>query len=378
MSCWSALFAGYIERESLDNCVEYLLVLSYAPNGALQDYLRTNVLDWPTFCKMSLSVARGLAHLHTDVRKGGEWNYMCQLHIPMPDSGDCLDKCLFCFQIRWNHALLIGTWILVTSSWRQTCPAAFVTWDLLWRSPVPNTSTMGRSNMQRPSPSMMWVVLKFYTEFISQVALFLLGLVFSSEGGGSVFLQNISGLRPDYAVLALKVVLFIVTAVQTPDPLWKSWNCIWELSKLGSKWHEWGGVQGWAFVNMRTKSWVAEKPEFFFSWLIVNLLGQIQCHKAILVCGHWIGEERKTVYMRNVRIYWILNRIWMFCADFLEEVRRFKYFDSWNVGWPQLRGSEGAGSLWSWKWRDRSKREIIEKNEHIRRLRFLEERTAKV
>jgi hypothetical protein len=70
-----ALFAGYIERESLENCVEYLLVLSYAPNGALQDYLRTNVLDWPTFCKMSLSVARGLAHLHTDVRKGGKLNY---------------------------------------------------------------------------------------------------------------------------------------------------------------------------------------------------------------------------------------------------------------------------------------------------------------
>ncbi|GFG31184.1 hypothetical protein Cfor_12775 [Coptotermes formosanus] len=63
-------YFGYLERESVDNCVEYLLVLSYAPNGCLQDYLRTNTLDWPTFCKMSLSVARGLAHLHTDVRKG--------------------------------------------------------------------------------------------------------------------------------------------------------------------------------------------------------------------------------------------------------------------------------------------------------------------
>ena len=66
------MFAGYLERESIENCMEYLLVLSYAPNGCLQDYLRTNTLDWPTFCKMALSVARGLAHLHTDVRKGGE------------------------------------------------------------------------------------------------------------------------------------------------------------------------------------------------------------------------------------------------------------------------------------------------------------------
>ncbi|XP_069692532.1 activin receptor type-2A [Periplaneta americana] len=63
-------YFGYVERESLEGCVEYLLVLSYAPNGCLQDYLRTNLLEWPTFCKMSLSVARGLAHLHTDVRKG--------------------------------------------------------------------------------------------------------------------------------------------------------------------------------------------------------------------------------------------------------------------------------------------------------------------
>ncbi|KAJ9585230.1 hypothetical protein L9F63_002993 [Diploptera punctata] len=61
---------GYMEREGSETCVEYLLVLSYAPNGCLQDYLRNNSLDWPTFCKMSLSVAKGIAHLHTDVRKG--------------------------------------------------------------------------------------------------------------------------------------------------------------------------------------------------------------------------------------------------------------------------------------------------------------------
>lgn len=51
--------------------MEYLLVLSYAPNGCLQDYLTDNVLDFPTFCKMALTVAKGLAHLHTDVIKGG-------------------------------------------------------------------------------------------------------------------------------------------------------------------------------------------------------------------------------------------------------------------------------------------------------------------
>lgn len=45
-------------------------MLSYAPNGCLQDYLNENILDFGTFCKMASSVAKGLAHLHTDVIKG--------------------------------------------------------------------------------------------------------------------------------------------------------------------------------------------------------------------------------------------------------------------------------------------------------------------
>ena len=63
-------YYGCDERPSLDGSPEYLLVLSYSPNGCLQDYLRSNTVDWPTFCKMSLSIAKGLAHLHTDFHKG--------------------------------------------------------------------------------------------------------------------------------------------------------------------------------------------------------------------------------------------------------------------------------------------------------------------
>lgn len=220
---------------------------------------------------MSLSVARGLAHLHTDVRKGGKWNYMYLLCVR--NSGDWLDKCLFCFQIRWNRALLTGTWILVTSSWRQTCPAACVTWDLLWRSPVQNTSTMGRSNMQRPSPSMMWVVLKLYTKFINQLALFLLSLVVSSEDGGKVFLLNISGLRPDDTALAPKIILFIITTVQTPDPPGKRWNCIWEQSKLGLKWQGWGWSPGVGFCEHEDEVLSCRETRFFFHLINCDLLG---------------------------------------------------------------------------------------------------------
>lgn len=50
---------------------EYLLVLSYAPGGTLNEFLRYHTFDWMTFCKMGLSIIKGLAHLHTDIRKGG-------------------------------------------------------------------------------------------------------------------------------------------------------------------------------------------------------------------------------------------------------------------------------------------------------------------
>ncbi|GLH05419.1 Receptor protein serine/threonine kinase [Gryllus bimaculatus] len=71
MDCPALLsYYGCEERPSVEGGLQYLLVLSYAPNGSLQDYLRSHTLDCATFCRMAQGVARGLAHLHTDVRKG--------------------------------------------------------------------------------------------------------------------------------------------------------------------------------------------------------------------------------------------------------------------------------------------------------------------
>lgn len=58
----------------MEGSVEYLLVLSFAPGGSLTDFLRTHTIDWTTFCKMSLTIVKGLAYLHTDVRKGGMYH----------------------------------------------------------------------------------------------------------------------------------------------------------------------------------------------------------------------------------------------------------------------------------------------------------------
>jgi bone morphogenetic protein receptor type-2 len=62
---------GCDERPGPEGGTELMLVLSYAPQGCLQDYLRNSTIDWTTFCRMSSSVAGGLAHLHTEISKIG-------------------------------------------------------------------------------------------------------------------------------------------------------------------------------------------------------------------------------------------------------------------------------------------------------------------
>ncbi|XP_060063193.1 bone morphogenetic protein receptor type-2-like [Ylistrum balloti] len=58
------------DEQVVDGTTQYMLILSYIPLGALQGYLKTNTVDWATFCKMCLTIAKGLTHLHSDIRKG--------------------------------------------------------------------------------------------------------------------------------------------------------------------------------------------------------------------------------------------------------------------------------------------------------------------
>lgn len=50
---------------------EYYIVMAHAPLGCLQDFLKNNVVDWASLCSMTQSIAKGLAYLHTDIRRGG-------------------------------------------------------------------------------------------------------------------------------------------------------------------------------------------------------------------------------------------------------------------------------------------------------------------
>lgn len=50
---------------------QYWLVLAYHSLGNLQDFLTANVLSWEELVAMAASIAKGLAHLHSDTTAGG-------------------------------------------------------------------------------------------------------------------------------------------------------------------------------------------------------------------------------------------------------------------------------------------------------------------
>lgn len=50
---------------------QYWLILAYHSLGNLQDFLTANVLSWEELVAMAGSIAKGLAHLHSDTTPGG-------------------------------------------------------------------------------------------------------------------------------------------------------------------------------------------------------------------------------------------------------------------------------------------------------------------
>lgn len=63
-------FYGAEERVTVEGSVQYVLVMSYVPQGTLMAYLKNNTLDWSYFCKMGYSITSGLAYLHSEVIRG--------------------------------------------------------------------------------------------------------------------------------------------------------------------------------------------------------------------------------------------------------------------------------------------------------------------
>lgn len=61
-------YYGCDTRRTMNDNIEYLLVMSLAPYGCLQDWLIENTCSFDVFTKMAKSVAHGLSYMHTDLR----------------------------------------------------------------------------------------------------------------------------------------------------------------------------------------------------------------------------------------------------------------------------------------------------------------------
>ncbi|GIX99538.1 bone morphogenetic protein receptor type-2 [Caerostris extrusa] len=94
------------EERTIDERPEYLLVLSYAPNGCLQDYLTNNIIDWNTFCKMAISITQGLAHLHSEIRKDDKLK-MCIAHRDMTSRNIIIKADASCMLCDFGFAICI-------------------------------------------------------------------------------------------------------------------------------------------------------------------------------------------------------------------------------------------------------------------------------
>ena len=58
-------------RTSSPHCC--VIIMNYISGGTLTKHLKENTIDWYTLCKMSHSIAAGLAYLHSDVNKNGQY-----------------------------------------------------------------------------------------------------------------------------------------------------------------------------------------------------------------------------------------------------------------------------------------------------------------
>lgn len=63
-------YFGCDERRTLEDNIEYLLVLSLAPFGCLQDWLTEHTATFEVYIKLARSVAGGISHLHTSINAG--------------------------------------------------------------------------------------------------------------------------------------------------------------------------------------------------------------------------------------------------------------------------------------------------------------------
>jgi len=100
-------FLGCDERLNSNNKIEYLLVLSIAPLGCLQDYLRENSVAYPVFCRMATSITSGVSFLHTKIQKG-DMVKLCICHRDLNSRNILVKSDLTCCICDYGFAMKVN------------------------------------------------------------------------------------------------------------------------------------------------------------------------------------------------------------------------------------------------------------------------------
>ena len=100
-------FQGCDERLTSDGKMEFMLVLSLAPLGNLQEYLRENTTKFSTYCRMGVSIARGLSHLHTKIQKA-DMVKMCICHRDLNSRNILVKSDLTCCLCDFGFAMKVN------------------------------------------------------------------------------------------------------------------------------------------------------------------------------------------------------------------------------------------------------------------------------
>lgn len=84
-----------------------MIVLSLADLGSLQDYLRENSAPFAIYCRMAISIARGLSHLHTRIQKA-DMVKMCIAHRDLNSRNILVKSDLSCCLCDFGFAMKVN------------------------------------------------------------------------------------------------------------------------------------------------------------------------------------------------------------------------------------------------------------------------------
>lgn len=85
-----------------------MLVLSLAEHGSLQDYLRSNSTPFNIYCRMAISIARGLSHLHTKIQKADQ-KKLCICHRDLNSRNILVKADLSCCLCDFGFAMKVNS-----------------------------------------------------------------------------------------------------------------------------------------------------------------------------------------------------------------------------------------------------------------------------